>query len=117
MKTYTVNAQLFIQAEDELTRAEILADLRKKLATLQEEKPYRREDGASWWTASRPEPRVTFGIGKGTKVRLVSPPGTKVPYGAIGTAGEAPGAGGLFWAVFPQGRMHTRVSEVEIADA
>ena len=53
-------------------------------------------------------------ITEGTRVRLTDPPGTKVPYGAVGVAEEAPGAGGLFWATFPQGRMHTRRSEVKI---
>jgi hypothetical protein len=53
-------------------------------------------------------------IREGTKVRLIDPPGTKVPYGTIGIADEEPGDSGLFWVRFPQGRMHTRVSEVEI---
>lgn len=56
----------------------------------------------------------TTAITAGTKVRLVNPPGIKVPYGTVGVAEEAPGAGGLFWVQFPQMRMHTRVSEVEI---
>jgi hypothetical protein len=53
-------------------------------------------------------------IAQGTRVRLTGPPGTRVPYGAVGTAEGPPGDGGLFWAQFPQGRMHTRIGEVEI---
>ncbi len=53
----------------------------------------------------------------GTKVRLTDPPGTKVPYGAVGIAEEAPNSNGLFWVQFPQLRMHTRVSEVEVVHA
>ena len=53
-------------------------------------------------------------IEQGTRVRLTDPPGTKVPYGAVGIAEGPPGSGGLFWVQFPQGRMHTRISEVEV---
>jgi hypothetical protein len=53
-------------------------------------------------------------IREGTKVRLIDPPGAKVPYGAIGIAEGEPGDGDLFWARFPQGRMDVRVCEVEI---
>ena len=56
----------------------------------------------------------TKGIVKGTRVKLVDPPGRRVPFGAIGTAEEAPNSSGLFWVQFPQMRMHTRVSEVEV---
>jgi hypothetical protein len=62
--------------------------------------------------ANRNNPR--HGIAEGTRVRLTDPPGTQVPYGAVGIAEGAPADSGLFWAQFPQGRMHTRVSEVEI---
>ena len=57
------------------------------------------------------------GITAGTVVRLVDPPGTAVPYGALGTAEGPPSISGLFWVQFPERRMHTRTSEVEIVRA
>ena len=53
-------------------------------------------------------------ITEGTRVRLIDPHGTKVRYGAEGVADGPPNSSGLFWATFPAGSMHTRVSEVEI---
>ncbi len=50
----------------------------------------------------------------GTRVRLMDPPGSRVPFGTVGIALEAPNNSGQFWAQYPQGRMHTRTSEVQV---
>lgn len=76
-----------------------------------------REDNAAMLDAEgrlRTEAEMRPVTREGTRVRLIDPPGSKVPYGAVGVAEGPPLAGGLFWVQFPQGRMDVRVSEVEI---
>lgn len=76
-----------------------------------------REDNAAMLDAEgrlRTEAEMRSVIREGTRVRLINPPGTKFSYGDIGVAEGPPNSSGLFWAQFPAGSMHTRVSEVEI---
>ena len=71
--------------------------------------------GSTFVTRPIPKTNENGPIKAGTRVRLIHPPGTGFPYDAVGVAQEAPGDSGLFLVQFPQARMHTRVSEVEIA--
>jgi hypothetical protein len=58
MQNHVITVQVTIQAEDDITPADIQHDLRDQFTTLQEKAPYRRADGASWWT--RYPATVTF---------------------------------------------------------
>ena len=50
MRTHVINVRLRIEATDRISRADLLADLRKQLGVIQEQAPYRDNSGASWWT-------------------------------------------------------------------
>ena len=52
MQTHVINIQLRIEARDEISRADLMSDLRKQLADLHEQAPYRHIHGSGWWTNS-----------------------------------------------------------------
>ena len=52
MREHVINIQLRISARDNISRLDIMRDLRKQLTMIQEQAPYRSTDGAGWWTNS-----------------------------------------------------------------
>lgn len=53
MREHVINVQLKVEARDWISRADLIADLRKQLEALQEPPPYRHNTGSGWWTNSR----------------------------------------------------------------
>ncbi len=52
MQTHVINIQLRVEARDDISRADLMGDLRKQLAALSEQAPYRSIHGSGWWTNS-----------------------------------------------------------------
>jgi len=52
MREHVINVQLRISARDDISRLDIMRDLRKQLTMIQEQGPYRSIHGAGWWTNS-----------------------------------------------------------------
>jgi hypothetical protein len=48
-QAYTVTIQLTVQADERISRADIINDLRKQVPGLKEQQPRRLADGAGWW--------------------------------------------------------------------
>jgi|HubBroStandDraft_3_1064219.scaffolds.fasta_scaffold12282_3 hypothetical protein len=49
-------------------------------------------------------------ITEGTRIR-------RTDSGTVGVAATSPGLDGMFWANFPEGRVHTWVGDVEVVPA
>jgi hypothetical protein len=52
MQTHVINIQLRVEARDDISRADLMSDLRRQLAALSEQAPYRSIHGSGWWTNS-----------------------------------------------------------------
>jgi hypothetical protein len=52
MKAHVVNIQLRVEAHDDISADVLRRELQAQLSVIQEKAPYRRTDGASWWTNS-----------------------------------------------------------------
>jgi hypothetical protein len=52
MQIHVINIQLRIEARDDISRADLMSDLRRQVAALGEQAPYRSIHGSGWWTNS-----------------------------------------------------------------
>lgn len=53
MQEHVINVQIRISARDNISRLDVMRDLRRQLTALQEQPPYRSIHGeAGWWTNS-----------------------------------------------------------------
>jgi hypothetical protein len=59
MRTETVSVTLTVEARDDITRDEILHDLRPLLEGLQESEPWRHDTGEAWYVNRRSHVQIS----------------------------------------------------------